>query len=319
MDFRSDTVTRPTAAMLEAMCAAPLGDSVYGDDPTENAFEGFMQELTGKPAGLLVVTGVMSNQIALRVHTHWASQKAMFGAVLFAANSHLGFRELGGPVYHSRVVPIAVPFDGPYMRASDVRAFLHSAHDLHSVTTVGLCVENTMAGQVMPLEELRAMRALADEHGLFLHLDGARLWNASVATGVAIRDWAACVDSVSLCFSKGLGAPMGSMLLGSRELVALGREVRKSLGGGWRQSGLVAAACRYAVEHNVARLADDHANARVLAQRLQALGMAVTLPDTKYGGAFLPCTATLTPDWAVLSSSTLRPWACSGIATSSRR
>jgi threonine aldolase len=268
-DFRSDTVTKPTQPMLQAMMGAVVGDSVYGEDPTENELCAFMAEFAGKQAGLFCCTGecsclvrtwrcfrrarfsrhkvgVQSNQIGLRVNTH--RSHAIFGEVLFAKDAHLGFRyslvqdlghalsvparELGGAVFNSRVQPVPVVFSGKHITAEDIRRSLCLKHDLHSTTTIGVCVENTMvetffvliflclislqAGQVMPLEELKRISAVCKENGLFLHLDGARLWNASVATGVPIKEWASHVDSLSLCFSKGLGGEMVVLFVAAR-------------------------------------------------------------------------------------------------------
>jgi threonine aldolase len=264
--------------MLQAMVVAPVGDSVMGEDESELALEKKIAELCGKEAALFVCTGTMSNQIALRVHVH--STPTMYGDILFPSVGHAGFREMGGCVYHARAVPVPVSFDGKYPTALDYERYVNKNHDYHCTTTIGISIENTLAGQITPLEEVKRIRDLAKKNGLFLHMDGARLWNASAETGVPIREWAACVDTLSMCFSKGLGAPIGSVLVGSKQFIAQAREVRKSMGGGWRQCGILAAAASYAIDTNFARLTEDHQNAKYLASELRRLGFDVVEPDT---------------------------------------
>lgn len=288
-DFRSDTVTVPTAAMRNAMFGARVGDSVYGEDPEENELQRIVAQLCGKEDALFVCSGTMGNQIALRVHTHFSKQ-AVFPSVVFDKEAHAGYEELGGAVVNARVMPVFVHRapDTKYMTAEHVRAALVKDHDLHRTTTIGVCVENTWHGIVTPIEEFRKIGQLAKENELFVHLDGARIWNASVATGVSLKEWCSHVDSASLCFSKGLGAPIGSVLVGSSKFIEAAKEVRKAFGGGWRQCGFLASACLYALSNNVDRLREDHENATALWEGLVSLGFECDKPDTNIVFAKIP-------------------------------
>jgi threonine aldolase len=277
IDLRSDTVTRPTPAMREAMANAAVGDDVYGEDPTLNRLEALAAERVGKAAAVFVPSGTMANQIALRVHTEPGD------AALAGHGSHMLLYEAGAPAVLAGVTMQAIGVDGLF-DADDVRRAI-APDDPHFPVTRLVCVENTHAqsgGRVFPLEAIRRIGALARERGLRAHLDGARIWNAEVASGVPAAEWASHFDSVSFCLSKGLGAPVGSLVCGSREFAARARRVRKLYGGGMRQAGILAAAGLFALEHHVKRLADDHANARSLAQGLAALpGVALVRdPET---------------------------------------
>ena len=278
VDLRSDTVTRPTPGMRRAIAEAVVGDDVFGDDPTVQELERRVARMAGKEAALYVPSGTMGNQIAIRVLTERGDQ------VLVEAGSHIVLYEQGGISVNSGCMPLAVHAERGILTPEVVEAALSDAEDEHVARLSLVCLENThnlAGGAIVPLEKLRATAAAAHAHGLRVHLDGARLWNASVATGIPIAEWAAPVDTVMMCFSKGLGAPIGSILAGPAPLIARARRVRKLWGGGMRQVGILAAACLYALDHNVARLAEDHRRARALAAGLaQAPGVTVPTPDT---------------------------------------
>jgi threonine aldolase len=275
VDLRSDTVTRPTAAMRAAMVAAEVGDDVYGDDPTVNALQARLAADLGFEAGLFVPSGTQSNLIALMAHCQRGDE------YLVGADAHTYKYEGGGAAVLGSIQPQPIPQapDGT-LPLEAVRAAI-KPDDPHYARTRVLCLENTWHGIPLPLDYPAQARALCDAHGLALHLDGARLFNAAIAHGVAARELVRAFDSVSVCLSKGLGAPVGSVLLGSAALVARGKRLRKLLGGGWRQAGMLAAAGRYALDHHVARLADDHRRAGDLATGLAAVpGVSVETPRT---------------------------------------
>jgi threonine aldolase len=278
VDLRSDTVTRPTPAMRRAMAEAEVGDDVFGDDPTVIALERRIATLAGKEAALFVPSGTMGNQLAVHVLTRPADE------VLLEAESHIYFYEQGGMAANSGCLAHPVRGERGVLPLDTLVTALRDAGDDHVARISLVCAENTHnrhGGAVVPLAKLRELAALARERKLRVHLDGARLWNAHVATGVAIADYAACADTVMMCFSKGLGAPVGSILTGSAEHVRAARRVRKRWGGGMRQVGILAAACLHALDHHVARLADDHRRARHLAEGFaQAPGANVIAPDT---------------------------------------
>lgn len=265
IDLRSDTVTRPTAAMRAAIAAAEVGDDVFGDDPTVNALQERVAALLGKEDALFVTSGTQGNQCALMSHCA-RGEEAIVGA-----HSHTHRYEAGaGAVLGS--VPfhvIANQGDGTLPLAEIESAI--KPDDPHFPRSRLLCLENTWNGRVLPQDYLDAAAALAHRHGLATHLDGARLFNAVVASGVAPARLVQGFDSVSVCFSKGLGAPVGSVLAGPREFIGRARRVRKMLGGGLRQAGVLAAAALHALDHHVDRLAEDHANARRLSEGLQGL------------------------------------------------
>lgn len=265
IDLRSDTVTRPTAAMRAAIAAAEVGDDVFGDDPTVNALQERVAALLGKEDALFVTSGTQGNQCALMSHCA-RGEEAIVGA-----HSHTHRYEAGaGAVLGS--VPfhvIANQGDGTLPLAEIESAI--KPDDPHFPRSRLLCLENTWNGRVLPQDYLDAAAALAHRHGLATHLDGARLFNAVVASGVAPARLVQGFDSVSVCFSKGLGAPVGSVLAGPREFIGRARRVRKMLGGGLRQAGVLAAAALHALDHHVNRLAEDHANARRLSEGLQGL------------------------------------------------
>ncbi|RMR98792.1 Threonine aldolase, low-specificity [Pseudomonas coronafaciens pv. garcae] len=269
IDLRSDTVTLPTPRMLDAMIKAPLGDDVYGEDPTVNLLEETLAERLGFDAGLFVPSGTMSNLLALMAHCERGDE------YIVGQQAHTYKYEAGGAAVLGSIQPqpLEVQVDG----SLNLQHVLDTIkpNDFHFARTRLLALENTMQGKVLPLEYLAAARALTLEKGLALHLDGARLYNAVVRLGVDAREITRHFDSVSVCLSKGLGAPVGSVLCGSQPLIAKARRLRKMVGGGMRQAGGLAAAGLYALDHQVERLADDHANAALLAEGLSGLGYSV--------------------------------------------
>ena len=264
IDLRSDTVTRPTAGMRAAMNAAELGDDVFREDPTVNRLEERVAALLGKEAALYVPSGTMSNQIAIKAHTQPGDE------LLCETNAHIYLYEAGGPAVLSGVTCRTLDGDHGILDATQLDGKVRPIND-HMVRTKLVCLENTHnrgGGRVYPLEKVQAISMWARRNGLAMHLDGARLWNAVVATGIAPATWAAEFDTVSVCFSKGLGAPVGSALTGSTEFIARARRVRKLFGGGMRQAGTIAAAALYALDHHIDRLAEDHRNAQILAEAI---------------------------------------------------
>jgi threonine aldolase len=264
IDLRSDTVTRPTPGMRDAMSAAEVGDDVFGEDPSVNRLQERLAHLLGKEAALFVPTGTMSNQICVKVHTQPGDE------LLCEARCHIYNFEAGGPAVLSGVTCRVVEGDYGILDVTQLEDKIRPVNE-HLVRTRLVCLENTHnrgGGRVYPLEKIQAISSWAHRHGLMMHLDGARLWNAIVATDVPAATWAAAFDSVSVCFSKGLGAPIGSALAGSREFIQRARHVRKLLGGGMRQAGVAAAAALYALDHHIERLAEDHDNAEILAQAI---------------------------------------------------
>ena len=275
VDLRSDTVTRPTPAMRAAIAAASVGDDVFGDDPTVNALQERIAALLGKEAALFVSSGTQGNLCALLSHCQ-RGDEALVGQM-----AHTYRYEAGGAAVLGGIQPQPLPqqSDGTLLLA-DIEAAI-KPDDEHFARTRLLCLENTWNGKVLPLHYLDEATALARRRGLAMHLDGARLFNAAVASRVPVARIARHFDSVSVCFSKGLGAPIGSALCGPRALIERARRVRKMVGGGLRQVGLLAAAADYALDHHIDRLADDHANARRLADGLARIpGIEVVAPDT---------------------------------------
>lgn len=269
IDLRSDTVTRPSREMREAMFSAEVGDDVLGDDPTIKELESYIAGLFGREAALYAPSGTMANQICLNVHSQPGWE------MLCDRQCHVVNYEVAGPVVHSGILVNLITTERGMIDADTVRANVRMK-TLHSPETKMVELENTHnhhGGTILPQDEILKVREVCDEHGLILHLDGARIWNAHVATGMSLEELTKPFDSVSVCLSKGLGAPIGSCILGSGEFISKCLRVRKLFGGGMRQVGFLGAAGLYAVKHNIPRLADDHANARALAEQMNELPM----------------------------------------------
>lgn len=276
IDLRSDTVTRPGAAMLQAMASAPMGDDVMGDDPTVIRLQKTLAERTGKAAGQFFPSGTQSNLAALMAHCDRGDE------YLVGQLAHTYKYEGGGAAVLGSIQPQPIEHapDGS-LPLEKLAAALKPKGDPHFARTRLLALENTFHGKLIPATYIHAATSWAREQGLSTHLDGARVFNAAVASGKPVAELCQPFDTVSICFSKGLGAPVGSVLVGSEALIARAHRWRKMLGGGLRQSGVLAAACLYALEHNVERLAQDHENARLLAEGLRAIpGVKVLSQDT---------------------------------------
>jgi threonine aldolase len=267
VDLRSDTVTRPTPEMRKAMAEAEVGDDVFGDDPTVNALQEYCADLLGKEAGLFVPTGSMGNAISLGLLARPGDE------IVCDQGAHFLHFETGSAAANLGLMMRPLVGDRGVIAAEQVASAVRPATE-HAPGSAVVAIENThnaAGGRIFPIEEARAVSKVAHEAGAAVHLDGARLFNAQAATGVPAREWADCAETVTFCFSKGLGAPIGSMVCSTTELIKEGRRLRKRLGGGMRQVGVVAAAARVAIEKGVDRLAEDHANARRLAQGLADL------------------------------------------------
>jgi threonine aldolase len=274
IDLRSDTVTKPTAAMRRAMAEAEVGDDVLDGDPTVRRLESRVAELLGKDAALFFPSGTMANQAAVWLLSRPGTE------ILLDAGAHIIHYEMGGAAALSGAQVRPVVPRGAVMDAEDLRGAIRPRSPHLPVASL-VCVENThngAGGKVTALSELRAIRRVAAEHALPLHMDGARLWNAAAATGTALADLAAAADTVMVSFCKGLGAPVGAALAGPRELIAEGRSVRKRFGGGMRQSGILAAAALHGLDAHLSRLADDHARAREYAALVDGAGGARAVP-----------------------------------------
>ena len=275
IDLRSDTLTQPTAGMRDAMFAAPLGDDVFGEDPTVNALETKIAAQFGMEAGLFCPSGTMTNQIAIRLHT--GPQKE----VICHQYYHIYLYEGGGIMANSMASVKLLTGDLGKITVSQVAESINP-DDVHAPETTLVSIENTMnkgGGSIYTLDEIKPIHALCKEKGIKLHLDGARLFNALVETGESPADWGAQFDTISICLSKGLGCPIGSVLLGTKADIKRAKKVRKVFGGGMRQAGFLAAAGIYALDHQVERLKEDHHRARVLGQFLvQAPHVAEVLP-----------------------------------------
>ncbi len=266
IDLRSDTVTLPSAAMKRAMCDAPLGDDVYGEDPTVNRLQNEMAELFGKEAGLFVPTGVMSNQLAIKAWTSPGDE------VIVEKESHIFNYETAAPSMMSAVQLHPVAGEQGMLASEGVAAAIRPDAYYYPRTAL-VCIENThnrMGGTLHPIDAMHSLHAFCRENAIPLHLDGARIWNAHIATGTPFSEYGAAVESISICFSKGLGAPVGSMLLGPQDLITRAHKYRKIYGGGMRQAGMLAAAALHAVEHHLPLLTNDHRRARQFAEALSA-------------------------------------------------
>ncbi|MDD2527721.1 MAG: GntG family PLP-dependent aldolase [Lentimicrobiaceae bacterium] len=268
IDLRSDTVTRPTPAMMQAMFLAKVGDDVFEEDPTINELEEKAAVLFGMEAGLFCASGTMTNQIAVNVHTRPGDE------VILHKLSHLYYYEGGGMMRNSGVSVCLLQGERGMITAEDVENHINPADDVHRPLTTMVAVENTMnkgGGAVYDFNELLKIGEVARKHSLAYHMDGARIFNALAVTEQNATDYGKLFDSISVCFSKGLGAPVGSVLLGSKDFIYKARRIRKVFGGGMRQAGYLAAAAIYALDHNLERLNEDHRKAKVLAAFLSEL------------------------------------------------
>lgn len=269
IDLRSDTITRPTDPMRRAIAEAVVGDDVYHDDPTVNELEAEVAAVLGKDEAMFVPSGTMANQIAVRMHTQPGD------VVILESGAHIGGHEMGGAAHHSGVTLARIDGHHGMFTPEQLRSEVPTPHPslprhLYEPHTL-VCLENThneAGGTVWDLDVMHDVSLAAEELGLARHLDGARLWNASAATGIDIADYAGTVDTVSVCFSKGLGAPVGSALAGPTDFIAEARRFKQMFGGGMRQSGIVAAGALYALRHHRDQLADDHVHARRFAERI---------------------------------------------------
>ena len=275
IDLRSDTVTRPSQAMRQAMATAEVGDDVYSDDPTVNSLEERVAALFGKEAGVFTPTGSLANQLAIRMLVAPGEE------LIAETNSHIVRAELGAAAVFSGITTRTWPAKNGLLVAADALEIARPNSGPYLVSTTAIAVENTHnfgGGTVQPLEEIKALRKGADEIGVALHLDGARIWNAHVASGVAFSEYGKYFDTISVCLSKGLGAPIGSVMLSTKERVTKARIWRKRYGAGMRQVGLLAGAAHYALDNNIARLSEDHRRAKELAIAIAAIDKSFVDP-----------------------------------------
>ncbi len=273
IDLRSDTVTQPTEAMRKVMAKAAVGDDVFHDDPTVNRLEALMAEMSGKADALFVPSGTMSNLVGLLAHCQRGEE------YIVGQDYHTYLYEAGGAPVLGSIVPQPVPVEANGILDLDKVAAVIKKDDYHFARTKLLCLENTHNGKVIPLDYMQQAYDFAQSKGLGLHLDGARGFNATVALGCELKDLAQYADSVSICLSKGLGAPVGSVLCGDKDTIKWARRWRKMVGGGMRQAGVLAAAGIYALENHVDRLAKDHAKAKILAKRLEQFDALSVKPE----------------------------------------
>ncbi len=265
IDLRSDTVSKPTAAMLEAMMQAPIGDDVFAEDPSVNALEVRVAQLFGMEAGLYCPSGTMSNQIAIKAHTQALDE------IICDQLAHIYNYETGGWAFHSGVSIKLIPSERGIITPDEVEKCIQPDFDWLPNTSL-VCIENTVnrgGGSVYTLEEMKALQPICQKYGLKYHLDGARIFNALIAKKYSPKDLHGIFDSISICFSKGLGAPIGSVLVGTKAFIKKSRKIRKVMGGGMRQAGFIASACNYALDHHIERLAQDHEHAQILANTLK--------------------------------------------------
>ena len=268
IDLRSDTVTRPSPAMRQAMASAEVGDDVYSDDPTVNSLEERVAALFGKEAGVFTPTGSLANQLAIRMLVAPGEE------LIAETNSHIVRAELGAAAVFSGITTRTWPAKNGLLVAEDALEIARPNSGPYLVSTTAIAVENTHnfgGGTVQPLDQIKALRKGADEIGVALHLDGARIWNAHVASGVGFNEYGKYFDTISVCLSKGLGAPIGSVMLSTKERVTKARIWRKRYGAGMRQVGLLAGAAHYALDNNIARLSEDHRRAKELAVAIAAI------------------------------------------------
>ena len=266
IDLRSDTVTKPSKAMREAIFNAEVGDDVFGEDPTVIKLQKKCAELSGKEASLFVTTGCLGNQLAIKGHTIQGDE------VICESEAHIFHYETSAPSVVSNVQLHTVPGTNGVMKPEDIKTAIRSGEYYFPKTRL-ICLENThnrAGGTIQPIENIKEIYSLAKENKIKVHIDGARIFNASVETGISLKEYAQYCDSISFCFSKGLGAPVGSILCGDSEFITIAHKWRKILGGGMRQSGILAAATLYALENNVKRLKEDNDNAKYFAKEISA-------------------------------------------------
>lgn len=275
IDLRSDTVTRPSEAMRQAMAHAEVGDDVYGDDPTVNALQELAARLSGKEAALFMPTGTQANLVALLTHCQRGDE------YIVGQKAHNYMYEAGGAAVLGSIQPQPLEMDADGSIPLDKVAAAIKPDDIHFARTRLLSLENTHSGKVLPLDYLQKAFEFTREKGLSLHIDGARIMNASVALNVPLIEITQYCDTLTICLSKGLGTPVGSVLCGSREYITRANRWRKMTGGGWRQAGILAAAGIYALENNVERLREDHDNAVWLEQQLRAIGVEIAAPGAQ--------------------------------------
>lgn len=267
IDLRSDTVTKPSKGMREAMANAEVGDDVYGEDPTINELQKRCAEITGKEAALYVSSGCMANQLAIKSQTNPGDE------VILEAESHILNYETAAPAFISGVQVFPVEGKNGVFTAADILKHIRPKAYYFPKTAL-ICIENThnrAGGTIFPIDEIKKIRELALKEGIRLHMDGARVFNASVETGITVKEYASYVDSISFCFSKGLGAPVGSILCSDKETITKAHKYRKIIGGGMRQAGILAAAALYALDNNVLRLKEDHEKAKYFANEISKL------------------------------------------------
>ncbi len=268
IDLRSDTVTVPSAGMREAMMSAPVGDDVYSDDPTVNSLEERIAELLGQEAALFAPSGSMANQLGLRLLVKPGEE------IITETNSHIVRAELGAAAVFSGITSRTWLGIRGILRADDAMEIARPNSGPYLVSTAAIAVENTHnfgGGSIQPIDQIKRLRELSKPSGMFMHLDGARLWNAHVATGISLKEYGQNFDTVSVCLSKGMGAPVGSVLASTKERIAEARIWRKRYGGGMRQVGILAAAGHYALDHNIQLLQADHIRAKKIAVACQAV------------------------------------------------
>ena len=275
IDLRSDTVTKPSAAMRQAMASAEVGDDVYGDDPTVNSLEERVAAMFGHEAGLFAPTGSLANQLAIRTLVKPGEE------ILVETRGHIVRAELGAAAAFSGITTRTWPSVDGLLKAEDPLAIAHENAGPYLVSTKAIAVENTHnfgGGTVQPIEEIAKLSSAAHARGIAMHLDGARIWNAHVASGVSFTEYGNYFDTISVCLSKGLGAPIGSVMLSTKVRVAEARIWRKRYGAGMRQVGIIAAAAHYALDNNIERLAEDHARAKKIAVALASIDSSLIDP-----------------------------------------
>ncbi len=278
VDLRSDTVTKPSKAMREAIFNAEVGDDVFGEDPTVIKLQEKCIEISGKESALYVTTGCLGNQLAIKGHTKQGDE------VICESEAHIFHYETSAPSIISNVQLHTVPGINGVMNLEDIKTAVRTSEYYFPKTTL-ICLENThnrAGGTIQPIDNIKEIYTFAKENGIKVHIDGARIFNASAATGITVNEYARYCDSISFCFSKGLGAPVGSILCGEKDFIITAHKWRKILGGGMRQSGIIAAAALYALENNVERLKEDHEKARYFAEEISKIeGFNVNLENVQ--------------------------------------